>query len=296
MSWLLLAFFSMLAKSAQNFFEKKSQNQSGAFLTFFLMIVISSVVVLPFVLFTPIPIVNLSFWIGILGSVVIYMLAKPMRLFAIGTGDLSEIIPLISLSSLFSLIFGWLFLKEVPNSWGIIGVSLVAVGGYMMNFDMTQVGFINKVIHPVRFAFSNKTQTFLYLSLLLGPITSVFDKFAINNTFPKSPSFALIMENLFIIPLLIPVLFARKISVEKLKYFPNWKVPLLLGLTFGISNILNFLAISVGNIGYVAAIRQLSSLISVLMGYFILKEGKLGRCLLSAIVMGIGAFLVGYLG
>lgn len=110
MSWLTLAIISMVAKSAQNFAEKSSQKQMGSFLTLFLLIVLSTIFILPFVLFRdPLPAVNFTFWLAITASVATYVLAKPMRLFAIGVGDISEIVPLVSFSSLFSVIFGWIF-------------------------------------------------------------------------------------------------------------------------------------------------------------------------------------------
>jgi uncharacterized membrane protein len=238
----------------------------------------------------------MNFWIAIVGSVLIYLLAKPMRLFAIGTGDISEIIPLVSFSSLFSLIFGWIFLGEVPTNWGLLGVTLISLGGYYMNFDTKQTGTINRITHPFKKVVRSKTHSFLFLSLILGPISSVFDKMAINNTFPRSPHYALLAENLILIPLLIPILFIRKVNIKPLKDLAGWKVPIMLSVFFAVGSLLGFSAISVGYIGYVAAIRQLSSLVAVVGGYYFLKEKGLRKRLLSTVIMGIGAFLIGYLG
>lgn len=296
MSWFSYAFLAMLAKSIQNLAEKKNQKQLGSFLTFFLLMLISTILYLPLIIFIPFPKVNLNFWIGVLGSVLVYLIAKPLRLFALGIGDLSEVVPLVSFSSLFSLIFAWLFLREIPTGWGLLGVALIAFGGYLMNFDNTQLGALNKITHPLIFIFKNKHQSFLFLSLILMPVSSIFDKFAINNTFPRSPYYPLILESIILIPLLIPILIIRKVKFENLKTFSGWQIPLILGVVYALGSLLSFSAINTGYVGYVSAIKQLQSLVAVLIGYFILKEGNLKKRLVSAVVMGIGVFLIAYLG
>lgn len=296
MSWLTFAVLAMLAKSGQNFAEKAGQKKFGSFLTTLLLIVLSSLIVIPYTIFSsPLPSVNIMFWVGVVGAVLVYLIAKPMRLFALGTGDISEIVPLVSFSSLFSLIFGWVFLNEVPTKWGLLGVGFIAIGGYLMNFEYTKEG-ISKVIHPVRQVFKQRTQSLLFMSIILGPITSVFDKLAINNTFPRSPHYALTAENVLIIPPLIFLLFYRKTRLDKLKHFSNWKIPLLLGLLFAIQSLLSFSAMSVGNIGYVSAIKQLASLVAVVGGFIFLGEVKFRQRMISAAVMASGAFLISYLG
>lgn len=124
----------------------------------------------------------------------------------------------------------------------------------------------------------------------------MFDKIAINNTFPRSPYFALLAENLVLIPLLIPVLYLRKVKLDSLRSLSGWKIPVILSGLYAIANLTNFSAISVGYVGYVAAIRELSSLAAVVGGYYLLKESGLARRFISALVMGAGVFLIGYLG
>lgn len=296
MSWLFYALLATLGKSIQNFVEKKSQKKIGSFLTFFLLMLISTIFYLPFVFFIPFPKVNFNFWVGVLGSVFVYLIAKPFRLFALGIGDLSEIVPLVSFSSLFSLIYGWIFLEEVPTSWGLFGVALITIGGYLMNFDNTQSGIFNKLTHPFKSILKTRHQSYLFLSLILIPISGIFDKFAIKNTFPRSPFYTLFLEAIILTALLIPILRVRKIKLDSLKSFNDWKLPLLLGVVYALDSFLSFSAINIGYVGYVSAVKQLQSLVAVLVGYFILKEGNLKKRMVSAIVMGTGVFLIAYLG
>lgn len=296
MTWLYYSLLSALTKTAQNFAEKKGQKQIGSFLTFFLLMLISTLFFIPLVVFKPLPLVNWSFWLGVFGSVTVYLVAKPMQLFAFGIGDLSEVVPLISFNSLFSLIFAWIFLKEVPTSWGLLGVALIAFGGYLMNFDDTQIGAVNKITHPIKYIFKNRYQSYLFLSVILVPISGIFDKFAINNTFPHSPHYVVFMESLILVFLLAPILIIRKVKFGSLKTLSGWRVPFVLGLIYAVGSWLTFLAMSLGNLGYVSAIGKLSNLLTVLLSYFILKEGNLKKRLTSATIMGAGALLIAYLG
>jgi len=137
---------------------------------------------------------------------------------------------------------------------------------------------------------------FLFISLLIGPISAVFDKLAINNTFPRSPYYVLLFENMLIMPLLLPVLHLRKINLTPLKNLAGWKTPLIVSIFYALANVFNFFAINNGKVGYVSAIRQLSSVLAVLGGYYILKEGDFAKRFTGCIVMAIGAFLIATLG
>ncbi|MBU1129725.1 EamA family transporter [Patescibacteria group bacterium] len=285
MSWLSFALLATLAKSIQNFAEKSGQQKFGTLMITFLIMAISTVFIAPFVLLTgPIPSFNFSFFFGIIFSVLFYIIAKPLRIFALGTGDISQIIPLISFKSIFTLLIAWITLGEIPSLWGCLGVFLIAFGGFLINYKQG-----SKI-------FKNRSQNYLFISLIIASIMSVLDKLAIKGTSPTSPHYVLLAENLLSIPFFLYFLIHKKISFSPLKSLKNWGIPVLIALLYSIRNLLNFSAIGKGPVAYVVAISQLSSIIAVVGGVVFLKETGIKRKLSSAILMSIGAFLIGYLG
>lgn len=296
MTWLTLALLAMFAKTGQNFTEKHNQGIHGSLLTSFLVIAFATLVITPYVFLTKqIPEVTFGFWIGVVGSASLYVLVKPLRVFAIGQGDISEIVPLVSFSSLFSLFYAWMLLGEVPSAWGIVGVMLVASGGYLMNIERANFT-VRTLLNPIKKVFSHKAQAYLFISLVLGALLGVFDKYAINNTFPRSPQFVYMTENFLILPVFAVAVAVRRKQAFFLKNIKNWKAIFLMGTFASVSEALTFSAMSVGNIGYVSAIKNLSAILVVLGGVYYLKESKLKQKLISTIVMASGAFLIAYLG
>jgi len=296
MDWFFLAFISMLAKSGQNFAEKLGQQKFGSFVIMFLLLFISTLILTPLILLTePVPQFGPVFYLSIGLSCLLYIVAKPLRLFALGTGDISEIVPLISFQSVLSLGLGWVILNEVPTKWGLLGVTLISLGGYLINFDR-KLCLKERLIAPFKKIYQNKSQLFLVVSLLIGSVLSVVDKMAINDTYPKSPHYVLLAEQLVCLPLVSLIIFQKKSDIKKFTKFDNLKIPLIIALLYTVRNFFNFSALGLGKVGYVVAIGQLSSLIAVFGGVFLLKENGFRKKIASAVLMGAGAVLIGWLG
>jgi len=81
-----------------------------------------------------------EFWIySILGGIV-GAFGNGFLVKALQEGDLSVLGPINSYKSVIGIIVGVILLGEVPNLWGVIGITLIIFGSYFV-LDTTEEGF-----------------------------------------------------------------------------------------------------------------------------------------------------------
>jgi drug/metabolite transporter (DMT)-like permease len=86
------------------------------------------------------------------------------------------------------------------------------------------------------------------------------------------------------------------IGKELERFRANWSTNLWLAITTGLMQLATLLTFGALQVGYSLALFQLSSLISVFLGYHVFAERNLRRCLVGAAVMVAGAVLIVALG
>lgn len=74
----------------------------------------------------------------------------------------------------------------------------------------------------------------------------------------------------------------------------SWLMLILCGLSSGLSLLFYFKALQLGNASQVAPIDKLSLLITIILAIFILKEKTTFSIVLGAVLMSIGAILIGF--
>jgi drug/metabolite transporter (DMT)-like permease len=89
----------------------------------------------------------------IIGSGILSLLGILLYLYAINEKDVSSVVPLFQLIPVFSLIFGWLVLKESLNIYQIIGGFLIIGGSIFLSKEPNEkIRFKNKVVWLMFFA------------------------------------------------------------------------------------------------------------------------------------------------
>jgi len=283
--WLTFALLAVVFRSGQNFAEKASQNKLGSRLTALMVMVISSLMLLPMIIGQA-PQLGKWFWPAILMSCGLYLAAKPMRLYALGNGEISKIVPLFSLQVIISLFLGIIVLKEYPTWWGLVGVLLMVGGSFLV------IGFNSQALKLA----SRKVLFYLFVSLILGALMQIIDKVAINNSYPKSPNLVIFWETILCVPLFLLILPDKGKDFKKLAKPINWKLPILIGFLYSLKNLFGYNALSDGYVAYVAAINQLALFLAVWGGKKFLKEKMTLRQMAGAVIIAVGAVLIGVWG
>lgn len=216
---------------------------------------------------------------GIFGAVGNGFLVKALQ-----GGDLSILGPINSYKSVVGILIGIVFLHEIPSIWGIIGIALIIYGSYFVLDTMKE-----------RFSWSllkNKEIQYRIWAMILTAIEAVFIKKVI---LYSSTIVSFIFWCWFGAFLSFVLLFFFKVRL--IKEIKQVKLHHL--LTYG------FLVLSIGtmqyttnyvfshmNVGYALALFQLSTIISIFLGYRIFKEQNIKKKLLGAVIMIAGSVVI----
>ena len=226
------------------------------------------------------------FALGVLGSAGLNAMAHLASTRALKLADASLVTPLLIFSPVFTMLISALFLREIPSARGLLGIVLVLIGAYWLNYNST-AGWLT----PFKSLALKPGVTLVLLAGLLWAITPLFEKTAILHTNPESPRFAAFVATALLTLILTPVVIARgKSAISKLSL--HRRELFFAGLIAGIAPVLGYTALSLGFVGYVTTLFRLSTLMTVIWSFLFLKEHGLAQRLPGSVVMVMGAILI----
>jgi len=225
-----------------------------------------------------------QFWINAVIGGVFGALGNGFLVLALRKGDLSILGPINSYKSVVGLIMAAILLHELPSVLGLAGVALVIWGSYFV-FGTMPEGFSWKL-------FRNKEIVFRILAMILCAIEAVFDKKVILysdvlTSFIVWCWFGAVFSLLLMIP-------ARVSPVKEIAALrgSQWLMFLILCICIGTMQFTTNSVFAQMKVGYGLALFQLSTIVSVLLGWLVFKETALGRKLLGSAIMIAGSTLV----
>lgn len=210
--------------------------------------------------------------------------AGVILLYSLRKGDLSLIAPIQTITPLLILIIAIFFLHETPKPIGLLGIFLVVVGGIYLDKDPKEkLSSIMKRIVTYKPALLGVAAAALYA------LASVFDKGGLQLV---SVGVWIIYVYFFIFLFILPIVLIKKRS-EFLK-LKSHKILVLSSSIFSVAAIyLQLLALRMAMVTYVLSIKRLSSVFAVVLAYIFLDEKRALYRLRGAIVMVVGAILIG---
>ncbi len=269
---ILLRIFS---NSMSNVYQKRLVAQGGnPFFINFVMYAGLSFCCLPLVFGINWVSFGRQFWVcsvlgGLFGALGNSYLVK-----ALEKGDLSVLGPINAYKSVVAMLFGIILLKEIPSVVGIMAVGLIIWGSYFV-FDTQEEGFSLRLLRRADIGYR-------ILALVFTAIEAVFIK---NVIALSSVSTAFIMwccwGMVFTAFMLKP---PHKPSNEERAYFKYLMIIVLMGLMQLSTNFV----FSRMKVSYGLALFQLSTILSVILGWHYFNEGQIRKKLLGSFIMLIG--------
>jgi len=237
--------------------------------------------------FTPqLPGLDWLFVFGVLGSAGLNAVAHLASTRALKLADASLVTPLLIFSPVFTVLISALFLGEIPSAQGVLGIGLVLIGAYWLNYN-SGAGWLT----PFKSLALTPGVALVLLAGLLWAVTPLFEKTAILHTTPESPRFAAFVAITLLTLILTPAVIVRgKSAINKLSLHRRELV--MASLIAGIAPVLGYTALSLGFVGYVTTLFKLSALMSVIWSFLFLKEHGLAQRLPGSLVMVAGAILL----
>jgi len=228
------------------------------------------------------------FWTNMLVCTVLAVAGNALLVAALGRSDLSVLGPVNSYKAVVSLGLGVFLLGEIPTVFGALGVLLILAGSYFV-VDRAPG-------EPRRSAFvlffRDRGIQLRLAALVLSATEAVFLKRAILQATPMITFLFWSILGLPVAAAAVALLPRGTAGRELLRLNRNRRTYLWLALTTGLMQAATLLTFGKLQVGYSLALFQLSTLISVFLGYRYFAERNIRRRLIGSIIMVAGAVLI----
>lgn len=251
-----------------------------------------------------IPHVQSNFWLPFAVTAGLNILIQYWNVKALKLEDASIVVPLSATMPAWVIIASWVLLKEWPTLYGRIGISLVAVGAYILYLKGSETKlpvFIQKTFpvswhENIRFyfnpwlrIFSSTGARYALGMAYLGAIAINFDKLstlASNPMIFEAGAFAVAGSSVY--------LWSKAsgrwngISKEHIgKVF-------VIGLIMGMSSILMATGFYYGIVPYVGTLKRTQILWTVILAGLLLKEKHMTLKIVGASIIFVGSLLLAF--
>jgi uncharacterized membrane protein len=204
-------------------------------------------------------------------------------------GDLSLVYPLARSSPLFITVVAVVLLGEKVTPWGYVGILLIVLGVYMIHLRGLSSG---ELAMPLR-SLGSRASQFALLTAVWTTMYSLSDKLGVAIMDPVVYAFWL---EPFILLIMTPVVIWRRGWGTVAQEWRMAKVRVTVaGFLTRFGYILVLVAMSLVQVSYILALRQVSVVLGALAGVLLLKE-RYGRVrILSSAIIFIGVYILGVL-
>ncbi len=226
-----------------------------------------------------------AFWwncalVGLFGGVGNAFLVK-----ALHQGELSVLGPINSYKSVVGMIVGVVILREIPNLYGLLGVALIIGGSYFV-LNTPEERFSWRL-------FWRKDVRWRLYAMVFTAVEAVFIKKVI---LLSSASVAFIIWCWFgaLASFVVLLVFAspRELAMIKLKDVPNF---LYVAICVGLTQYATNFVFDRMDVGYALALFQLSTIVSVFLGYKVFREQGICNKLIGSAIMIAGSVIIIFL-
>lgn len=276
---LLVAAFTALKSTAG---KKCMRNLDEYVVAWFMQIIPGILISLAF-LFVNIPVLGGIFWPVLIADCLLSAIAAVWSTKAL-ISELSLTIPLVAFTPLFLILTGWLMLGEVPSAAGIIGVVLIVVGAYVLNYRERKNGWLA----PFRSLISHESPKLMLGSAFIWSITANLDKIAVQNS---SPIFFAMAES-FLIGIFIFPFAWKKMQKQRKEVGKEIYGLMAMGIFASLALVFQMMAISQTLVVYVNSIKRLGIPLSILLGGAVFKEKDVRLKFAGGCIMVLGVLCI----
>ena len=284
----------ILANPVSNVFQKQlTQRSSNPLFIIGATHALLTLGCLPLVFLGPRPLpIGPGFWPNMMLCAALAVAGNVLLVYALATTGLSILGPINAYKSVIGLVLGVFLIGEVPTPMGAAGVLLILAGSYfVVDRDVNQPRS-----HAFARFFRERGIQFRFAALGLSATEAIFLKKAL---LLSSPLTAFVFWSILGFPIAaaaIALLLRERLANEVVLLRLNWPTYLWLAITTGAMQLATLLTFGKLQVGYSLALFQLSTLISVFLGYRYFQEGQIPKRLLGSAIMAAGAVMIVLLG
>lgn len=282
MAWILFALLTAFSLATADALSKRRLRDTNEYVIAW----VREGYALPFLvlvlLFIPIPDLDRTFWFTVLILLPLEITAILLYVKAIRVSPLSLTIPFMALSPAFIILIAFLFLGELPDLSGLVGVFLIVVGAYVLNAKMSREG----LFEPIRAIGRERGSVLMIIVAFIYSITSTLAKVAVQHSSPIFFS--------FFYPFILTIILSCIIGYRGLfrKVVSRPMSFLAIGFFTAIMVISHFVALSLTDVVYMISVKRTSLIFSVIYGWLIFYEENIKERLIGSVIMVAGVVLI----
>ena len=283
MLWVLFALLSGFFSTTADAFAKKV-NLDDDYIIVWSRFFFGFPIFLISLFFVSIPSLDWVFWVTILLIMPLEIILFVLYIKAIRMSPLSLTLPFFSLTPIFLIITSFIFLGELPNLIGVLGILLIVIGAYTLNLSDKKYG----ILGPFRVIFKEKGIILIILAAFVASINSNLGKIAILHS--NTLFFFVIFS--FMLTLLLSIMFFGRVKNKIKAVKSNIFMLSLIGIFNGLMMLFHVLAITLVIVPFMISLKRTSAIFGVLYGHFWFKEKHIKERLVGAAIMLVGAGLI----
>lgn len=278
---ILFLIIRIISNPIANTFQKKISNDISCVVINFYSYLFLSILCIPFCFkYINLDFLTLNFLFLTLLAGFLCALGTVCVIKAINIGELSVIGPINSYKSVVGLLSAFVFLREIPTLWALFGIFLIIYGSRFV-FESTTEGFSLKLL-------KRKDVQLRFLGLLLtGTEAAILKHIIIISSVEVCFIFWCFMGLLW--SFIFSLISKKDFSVKSKSIFSHL---LIIAFCLGLMQYSTNFVFERMNVGYALALFQLSSLITIILGYKFFNEKSLKRKLLGSLIMIIGSIFI----
>lgn len=288
MNWFYFALLAALCESLKDLCSKQGLRMMSPPLIALAASAVPIPLLLSYLLLTDsIPSLGPQFLPALMIGGLLNIAAFILFMRALQASDMSLAIPFVSFTPIFLLVTSPILVGDVPNMPNMVGILCIVIGAYVLQIPSTHQGWLT----PLSSMFSQPGPRRMLWVALIYSITSNFDKIGVQHSSPILWSLSLTS--------VMTIGFALMLRFSPLQtiHLPS---PNILGILFAIgllqTMVLVFhnMALNVGPVPSVIAVKRSSILFATLWGLFLLREHHVRERLGAAILMLMGIVLISW--
>lgn len=282
--WFIPAILTAVAVASQDAWIKKWFSHLSPIEMFVLPLVFSLPLTLLTLAFVPVPTLDGVFYASFIISLPLNAVPFILYMKAIRRSPLSLTLPYLAFTPVFMIPTGYLFLGELPDIWGMMGIATVCTGGYVLNIDVRHWS----VLEPLRSVFRETGSWIMLIVSFIFGFSSVVGKLAILHSsvmFFQMSFFATLS-----ITLLLIFGIAGKLNFAALFAHPGKGV--IAGVLLYLHLLFHGIAIAMTKAAYMISIKRMSILVGVIYGGFFFAEENIVIRFLGSLLMFAGAVII----
>ncbi len=284
MTWFAFAILTALSVALHDTWVKKWFSHLSAYEMFAFPLLYSLPLAAVTLLFVETPPLDRVFGLAFLVSLPFNAVPFFLYIKAIQISPLSLTVPYLAFTPVFMIATGWLVLGELPDIWGIGGISVVCLGSYVLNIDPENPS----LLAPFRAVFTETGSWLMVIVAFIFSISAVLGKLAIVH------SSALFFQMAFfvVLNLMILGLFAAMGKIRPAVFFRYPVKGLVAGVLFYGHIFFHGFGISMTKAAYMVSVKRLSIVFGVIFGGLVFREENFVMRLLGAMLMFSGAVVI----